>query len=273
MKFETYTLRIGKITGVFYTRGKPKRTIVVWGKGAPSVPDNGGMMSASAVLAMGCDLFVFDYIGNGRSDGMFTPMNCIRSFLVLFDDFTRGCTGIEYYSMRKFRMRYKKVVLVGHSFGGRFLPQLHRFDKRIKEIGIFYSAMDTSLYGNLGKPEERIADFSRVMKNAGYHHIYRGILSKEWQRHWANKDSLAPVNCIKDLRDVKVFIAHGMLDNDINYVRSKEYFDRIAAMFPEKVGKTLVLKIYRKGDHGPQTAIPAVRDYLKWIGVGGRRRS
>lgn len=267
MKFETYTLRIGSITGTFYTRGtRRKRNIVIWGKGAPTVPDNGGMLFAPAVLARNCDLFVFDYIGNGRSEGAFTPMNCVRTFLVLFDAFSRGCTGTEYYSMKRFRLKYRRVIPAGHSFGGRFLPQLHRFDKRIKEIGIFSSAMDTAKYGDLGKPEEKVTDFNRVMKNAGYAHLYRGILSKEWQRHWANKDSLAPANCIKDVKEVKVFIAHGKKDLSINYVRSKEYYNRIAAMFPEKAGKTLVLKIY-PGDHGPKTTIPAVKDFLKWIKV------
>jgi hypothetical protein len=267
MRYKYNLIKIGGIAGNLYTRGSMKDTIVVYGKGAPIVPDFGEIDVAPAVLAKNVDLFVPDYIGFGRSDGMFTPMNCINTFLELNKSFKRGCTGINYGSMAEFRLKYKRVVNIGASFGGRFLPLLPKFDKSVKEIGILYSAMDVSGYGNLGKPEEKISDFMRVMRNAGYYHMYRGITSREWKLHLANRDDLAPVNNIKYLKDIKVFLAHGMLDDDINYMRSKQYYDRIVESFPEKAGKTLMLKLYKNGGHGSTTAIPAVKDYLRWIGL------
>lgn len=268
MKYNHNLIKIGSIVGNLYTRGSKKDAIVIYGKGAPGVPDSGSIDVAETILSRGIDLFVPDYIGFGRSDGRFTPMNCVNTFLELNKAFKRGCTGIDYSSMKSFRLKYKRVINIGASFGGRFLPAVARLDKSVKEIGILYSAMDVTEYGNLGKPEEKITDFMRVMKNSGYHHMFRGILENNWKRHFANKDDIAPVNNIKCLKDIKVFIAHGMLDDDINYVRSKQYFEKIAKTFPEKVGKTLVLKLYRNGGHGKTTAIPAIKDYLKWIRAG-----
>lgn len=267
MRYEHHLIKIGGIAGNLYTRGSRKDTVVVYGKGAPGVPDSGNIDIAPTVLARNLDLFVPDYIGFGRSDGRFTPMNCINTFLELNKSLKEGCTGIDYGSMAEFRLKYKRVVNIGASFGGRFLPILPKFDKSVKEIGILYSAMDVSSYGNLGMPEEKISDFMRVMRKAGYYHMYRGITGKEWKKHWANKDDLAPVNNIEYLKDIKVFLAHGMLDDDINYVRSKQYYDKIAEAFPKKAGKTLVLKLYRNGGHGSTTGIPAIKDYLRWIGL------
>ncbi len=267
MKYAHHLVKIGGIVGNLYTSGSKKNTVVIYGKGAPSIPDSGNIDVAPTILARNLDLFVPDYIGFGRSDGKFTPMNCINTFLKLNRGFRNGCTGIDYGSMTNFRLKYKRVVNIGASFGGRFLPLLPRFDKSVKEICILYSAMDVSEYGNLGMPEEKISDFMRVMRNAGYYHMYRGIKSMTWKRHWANQDDLAPVNNIRYLKNIKVFIAHGILDDDINYVRSKQYYDRIAQAFPEKAGKTLVLKLYKAGNHGSATAIPAIKYYLKWIGL------
>lgn len=263
-QYDTHTLRIGKITGVLYKRPSKTNTIVILGKGAPSVPDNGGNPIADVAIANGSDVFIPDYIGNGRSEGRFTPMNCVRTFLVLYDGFVKGCTGTDYFNMRKMKLKYGRVIPAGTSFGGRFLPALHRFNNNIKEICILYSAMDVTKYGNLGVHEESHADFNRTMEKAGYRHLYRGIMSKEWERHWFNKDSIAPVNCIRNLKDVDVFMAHGMLDEDINYRRSVEYYNRITGMFPEKKGKTAVLELYKNGTHGPETGKLGLRDFFKW---------
>ena len=124
-------VRIGSIGGMYYSCGKKASKIIVYAPGGPTVPDNGSWPDAPYILKRGIDLFVPDYIGFGRSDGKFTPKNCIRTLLVLFENFKMGCGGISYYHSQKYIFKYQDVLFVGRSLGGAYVPLLPRFNKNI----------------------------------------------------------------------------------------------------------------------------------------------
>jgi len=231
--YTTQFLKINQIGGVHYTRRKLSDTLVIYGIGAPITPDNGNLPDAEIIGRYSVDIFVPDYIGYGRSDGIFTPKNCIKTFLYLYDWFSVGCVGRNAYLDTKIRLKYKRIIIIGRSLGGTYVPLLPRFNNEINELAIFYPVVDSKSCGSV-KGEETNADFLRSMKEDGYHHLYRGILEKNWLKHLENEDDLSPMDNIAYLEKAKLFVAHGKKDECINFSKSLIYFQKIVQKFPNK---------------------------------------
>lgn len=261
--FTVELLRIGDISGMLYQNNDPKSSkLVIYALGAPVPPDGGNLPDAPVILRSNVDLFVPDYIGYGRSDGVFTPMNCIRTFLRLHKLFSNGCLATNSYKNIKKRLKYDEIFLIGRSFGGYYLPLLPRFDNKIKNIALIYPVVD---YVNTGKitGEEKGWFFIKALLNDGYRYLYRGIEPKVWQKHFLHQDGLCPLDNIKFLKNTRLFIGHGKKDSNIHFSRSVDYFNKITAFFPNRKAQ-FNLRLYA-GSHSITTSNPAVRDYLKWI--------
>ncbi len=257
-------VRIGSIGGMYYSCGKKASKIVVYAPGGPTVPDNGNWPDAPYVLKSGIDLFVPDYVGFGRSDGKFTPRNCIRTLLLLFENFTKGCEGISYYDNQKYSLKYDDVIFVGRSLGGAYVPLLPRFNKKINKLAIFSPAVDQSEQGKV-KGEETNADFMREMELGGYHHLYKGVLQPNlWWDHLEDRDGLSPMDNIQWLKGARLFIAHGKKDKCIHFSKSVKYHKKLIKTFPNQKGQ-FKLKLYPNGDHGSSTSNLAIKDFLNWI--------
>lgn len=258
-------LKLNNISGIYYPCGKNTDTVLVYGIGGPTIPDNGNLPDAPFILKYNIDLFVPDYIGYGRSDGKFTPKNCVKTFLNIYDYLKKGITGISYYDMTKVKLKYKRILFLGRSLGGAYVPLLPKYNKEIKELCILYGAVDQKAQGKI-KGEETNKDFMRTMEKGGFKNLYRGVMSKIWYDHLENKDGLSPMDNIEYLKNSRVFIAHGKKDTCINYRKSEIYFEKIQRMLP-KCKNQFKLKMYPQGDHGPLTSNQAVQDFLDWIKV------
>ena len=231
------------------------------------MPDNGKLDSAPLILQKGINLFVPDYLGFGRSDGVFTPKNCINTLLLVYKYFKKGVWGKASYDGSKMWLRYQRIIFIGKSLGGAYVPLLPRFNKGIKEMGVFAGAVDQSGQGSV-KPEETNDDFLRTIEKGGYKYLYRGFLKnkKLWLVHLNDLDGLSPMDNIKYLKNTKLFIAHGKKDEVVHYSKAAKYFDAIKKELPDKMDQ-FKLKLYKNGDHGKSTVNKATRDFLSWIGV------
>lgn len=256
-------IRIGGIAGILYHRKKLSSNLLIYGYGAPTVPDNGSLREAKAVMKFDTDFFVPDYIGYGRSDGTLTPKNCVQTFLELYTAFKNGCNAVNYYKNSKIPMKYNRIMFAGRSFGGTYVPLLPKFNPEITEICLVFPAIDNKNSGSV-KGEETNDDFLRAMRLDGYRHLYRGILSKAWQKHLNTDDQLAPMVNIRPLGEAKIFIGHGKSDSCINYSKSVGFYNKILDMFPNKK-KDVSLKIYNNGGHDSETASRILSDFLSWL--------
>lgn len=250
-KIQTKLIRIKGIVGLLYRNfDEGVDSLVVFAKGAPNIPDDGPLVDAETILDFKVNLFVPDYIGYGKSDGTFTPVNCIKTFLD---------------SYNYFREIYRKVYFIGFSFGGAFLSLLPRFNPEIKNICLISPILDYQSQGKFGG-EETVDDFVTSMKKDGYKHLYRGILSTGWINHFNCKDDLYPLKNIKYLGRTKLFIAHGRKDKTIHFSKSVDYYKKIIKSFPGRA-KNIKLKLYPNGDHSFRTRRLAIRDYFVFAGV------
>lgn len=263
MKYTCKLLKIGQIAGMHYSTGKTN-TVVVYGIGAPIPPDYGNLPDASIILKYRVDIFVPDYIGYGRSDGIFTPKNCIKTFVRIYKAFHNGCKAKNSYEREEYQLKYSRIIFIGRSFGGTYLPLLPKFNKGIKEIGLIYPVVDSKSQCSIAG-EETNKTFLDSMRHDGYHHLYRGILSKRWADHLENKDGLAPVDNISYLKNTKVFIGHGEKDKCVHYSKSVKYYKKILKLFPDKTSQ-FKMNLYPNGDHSKKTSNLAIEDFMKWLG-------
>lgn len=261
MKYISKLFRIGKIAGMYYNAENKTDSIVVYGIGAPIPPDDGKLPDAQILLKHGMDIFVPDYLGYGRSGGKFTPLNCIKTFLTLYKAFIEGCTGWNHYDNTKKHFRYKRVIFIGRSLGGTYVPLLPRFNKQIDKLAIFCPVVDSKSCGEV-KGEETNETFLRSMKIDGYKYLYRGIRDRVWKKHLENKDDLSPMDNIKHLKNARLFIAHGKKDLCVHYSKSVKYYKKILKVLPNKRSE-IVLKLYAEGDHGPSTTNQAAKDLME----------
>ncbi len=258
--------KIKDIAGNLYTSGKDKNNLIIYAIGAPRTPDNGDLADAKWLMKNNnVDIFVPDYIGYARSDGKFTPLNCIKTLITLYDAFSEGCVGTNYYCHARKKLKYKRIIFIGKSFGGSFVPILPRFNKKIRELAIFCPAVDNKSSGSV-KFEETNDDFLGSMRYDGYQHLYRGILDDQWEKNLYNRDGLSPMDNIGYLKNVKLFIAHGKKDKCISYTKSLKYYKKIIETFPSS-RSNFKLKLYENGDHGVSTTGNASKDFLKWFGI------
>lgn len=260
-------LKIGKISGIYYSiPGRKTRRIVVYGLGAPVLPDDGKLSDAPTILDFETDLFVPDYIGFGRSEGRFTPKNCIKTFLYLNDALLKGEIGVCNYENLKVELKYKEVHFIGRSFGGTYVLLLPKFNKQITNICSIFPVVDWARVGkNKGHPEETVEQFYQAMSEDGYGYLYRGIFNGIWKKHFSGDDKLSPVDNIKYLKNSKVFIGHGIYDANIYYENSKNFYHKLLEMFPDRKDQ-FMLKLYQF-DHSKKTSNLAIVDYLEWMNV------
>lgn len=260
MKYKFFT--INKIAGTFYDSESRSNTLMVYAMGAPNVPDNGNAVIALTVLKAKIDLFIPDYIGFGRTCGIFTPENCIKTLLVLYDSFTKGVSGVNYYESRKKFFKYKKILFVGKSLGADYVSLLPRYNPKIKNIGVICGSMDQSEQGKID-PEESNESFVNGLSK-DFVHLYRGFNSKIWWKHVNDEDGLSPMDNTNFLFKSKVFIAHGKKDVCVHYSKSVNFYEKLIQV-NQKNRKNYKLKLYKNGDHGSNTVKKAVGDYIEWV--------
>ncbi len=258
-------IQLGDIAGMYYSCGYKTDKIVVYGIGAPMLPDNGNLPDAPFILKRKIDVFVPDYIGYGRSKGIFTPKNCIKTFLDTYDSLVKGCEVGNFYSKFKKYLKYKDIYFIGRSLGGAYVPLLPKYNSEINKLAIIYPAVDQKAQGKV-KGEETNQDFLESMDKDGYKYIYRGIMTKVWEKHLENEDGLSPMDNIQYLQNTRLFIGHGKKDECIHFSKSKLYFENILKMFPDRTSQ-FKLKLYTQGDHSPTTSNLAIQDFLDWIEV------
>lgn len=267
MDYKYKTIKLGKVVGTYYSCGQKTDVVLVWAIGGPTVPDSGNLSAAPLILKRGVDIFVPDYLGFGRSDGVFTPKDCINTLLSVHKHLKNGAMGICSYDLSEVFLKYKRVIFVGKSLGGAYVPLLPKFNKEINEIGVFCGALDQSEQGKV-KGEETNEDFVRTIEDGGYKYLYRGFVKnkKLWWDHLNDFDGLSPMDNVKYLKKAKIFIAHGKKDNVIHYSKAVKYFEVIKKTFPDRISQ-FKLKLYKNGDHWESTVNKATRDFLEWIGV------
>lgn len=263
--FQTKLLRVKNIAGMFYKVNERKTSrLVIYGIGAPLPPDAGLLPDAPFILDFDVDLFVPDYIGFGRSGGLFTPKNCIKTFSILFEEFKKGTVAKSGYLNQEIFLQYDEIFFIGRSFGGMYITWLPKVNPEIKNLCLIFPILDYVACGKI-PGEETTTSFMRAMNEDGYKHLYHGINHSVWKKHLHNKDDLCPMENFNHLKNTNIFIAHGENDKNINFSHSVKFHKKLVSKFSAHKQK-FRLKLY-DGGHNSQTSNKAVVNYFEWVRI------
>lgn len=264
--------KIGGLVCSYYSCGVKTETVVIYGIGAPIVPDNGTLPDAPVLTQFGTDVLVPDYYGYGRSDGVFTPGGCVETFVDLYRAVSEGAVGKNSYLGLVQKLRYERVIVMGRSFGANYAMMATKLEPGIREVGLVSPCVENESQGSVAG-EESNEVFMRSMKEDGYAHLYRGILELVWWQHLEGNDEWSAMQNVEYFGGVKVFLGHGGRDGSINYTKSEKFYNKLVAAFPGK-RDSFRLEIYSNGDHGSSTTNQACSDFMAWLGLvmgeGGR---
>ena len=251
-------LKFWKLIWAFYRAKNPLHKLIIVWIWAPNLVDVDNLRNAYILTDAWYDVIVPDYYGFCRSEGKFTPMNSIRTFLDT-KKFFSDWIATNVYTWENFKISYKDFIFLGLSYGWGAALLLPKFDKTIKKIWVFYPITNYTSLGKYWGKEETVEDFLNSI-NLWFKKIYKWINLPVWEKHFEDKTNLIPLENIKYLKNTTLFLAHGTKDISICYEKTKEFYEKLKKLNPQG---NYCCNLYENLWHGKETMIPATIDFIK----------
>lgn len=218
------------LVGQYYqTEGNNKLVIYLWW--APSLPASMDS-EASLLTKKWFDFIRPEYYGYARSDGFFSPKNCIQSVYDTIQIFRQQIPMISIYEDEEIiAPQYDEIVIIGASLGARITTAIPKFDELITEIVLLYPRFNYDDMNMIWYPEESDEEFLRQLI-LGYKYIYRFAPDTDPYDAIINIGNLNPLLDFNHLKDAKVFVGHGSADDVIWCWRSEQFIQQLKEMNP-----------------------------------------
>lgn len=248
MKFDKekiLLIKIKNVVGYLYIPAYKTNKAVIHAKGGPSFGDAGDSIVWSIAKKHNRILFVPDYIGYCRSDGIFNFKNCIKTLYEAEDFLSGKLTATVTTTKEKISLNCDDIVLIGSSWGGAIAPFLEKYRKSsIKYIALAKPVTDWKTQGKTQYPEEKVSETSRSIQS-GWSNIYRGFGQSEWPNIFNGQlTEYNPIDNLNLLQDKVVFITHGLLDDGIYWEKSLKFYEKL-----KKVNSKVYFKTYKNEGH------------------------
>lgn len=199
---------------------------------APTLPTSMDK-EANLLATQWFDLIRPDYYWNARSDGFFSPKNCIQTAYDTIQTFRQQIPMISIYEDEEIiTPYYDEIVLIGASFGGWIAAAMPKFDEFITEIVLLYPRFAYEDMDMIWQPEESDEEFLRQVL-LGYKHIYRFAPDSDPYESIINIGNLNPLLDLTTFQNTKVFVWHGSADDVIWSGRSQAFVEQLRAMNPD----------------------------------------
>ncbi len=178
------------------------------------------------------DLIRPDYYGYARSDGFFSPKNCIQTAYDTIQTFRQMMPVFDCYGNIELLLPYyDEIVIIWTSFGGRVAAMMPKFDPTISEIVLLYPWLGEDNMGMIWYPEESDEDFLRQYTIL-YRHMYRFADEVDPFDALINVGNFSPLLDLTHLQNTKIFVWHGTADDVVWSGRSQQFVDQLLAMNP-----------------------------------------
>lgn len=223
-KQKILTVKINHVVGSLYLPSRVSKYGVIVAKGGPSLGDNGKSPLAEVSNKYATTLFIPDYIGYCRSDGVFNFRNCIETLLESQDFLEGRCDGTDINTGKKVKLNNKEIILIGSSWGGAMVPFIDKYKKSgIQHIGLIKAVTDWKTQGSTRYVEENVKSTNQIILNY-WDHIYRGYEHSEWPKIFIDAPSeFNPIENINLLKNKHIYLVHGKQDRTINWRKTRKY--------------------------------------------------
>ncbi len=253
-------LKFWRLVWSYYKSDNKSDILIIAAIWAPNLMDVDSLRNVDILIKAWYDVITPEYYGFCRSFWKFTPINSIKTFIDTKNFFKKGVV-INVYSWKKVKVKYKKFIFLGMSYWWWVVPLLPRFDKEVNTIAMFYPVIDYSSFWKRWVKEETVEDFLNSIKR-WFSKIYNWIKLPIWEKHFQDKTDLIPINNIKYLKNVNIFLAHGTNDKSIYYKKTREYYERLKKY---NIKGNYIYKEYKWFWHGIDTMREASYDLIKWL--------
>ncbi len=253
-------LRFWKLVWTYYKSKIKTGTLIIVAIWAPNLMDIDSLRNADILTNAWYDVVTPEYYGFCRSLGRFTPKNSIKTLIDTKNFFTNW-VATDVYSWEKVKLKYKKFIFIGMSYGWWVVPLLPQFDKTINNIALFYPVIDYNSFWKRWVTEETVEDFLNSIKR-WFKKIYSWINLPIWTKHFQDKTDLIPINNIKYLKNTNIFLAHGTEDKSIYYKKTREYYEKLKNY---NIKWNYIYKEYIWLWHWTDTMRKASYDFVEWL--------
>ena len=218
------------LVGQYYQKeGNTKLAIILWwAPELPSLSEN----EAKIIGKSWFDLVRPDYYGYGRSDGFFSPKNCIQTAYDTLQVFRDQWIILSVYEDEELAtVHYDEIVIIGLSFGSWIVSILPKFDDHIKEVVLLYPWLGYDDMNQLWYPEESDEEFLRLLL-VWYKNLYRFADGTDPYESMLEIDEFNSTINASHLENKKIFVWHGTGDDVIWSWRSKAFVEKLKEMNP-----------------------------------------
>ena len=198
---------------------KLSNRVIIFCDGAPSVPKKTELLEFWN--KKGFWVFHPRYRGAWESDGKFLQHSLEKDVLDVIDELPRGFKALR--SGTKYRIKPKKIFIVGSSFGGPAAILSSR-DPRVDKIVAVSPVIDWT-----APSKDEPFDFLIRYMAEGYGNGYR-VAANGWNKLKSGK-FYNPVNNIKELDPNKIFIIHAKDDRSVLYGPVKKFATKLGCKF------------------------------------------
>ncbi len=247
------------LVGQYYqTEGNTKLAIILgWAPSLPTPPEQ----DAKIIANWWFDLVRPDYYGYGRSDGFFSPKNCIQTAYDTLQVFRDQWSILSVYEDEELAtVRYDEIVIIGLSFGSWIASILPKFDEHIKEVVLLYPWLGYDDMNQLWYPEESDEEFLRLLL-VWYKHLYRFAEGTDPYEAMLEIDEFNSTIDASHLENTKVFVWHGTGDDVVWSWRSEQFIQELRNMNPD--GKYHYAEYYGLW-HGGTCKEAGLKWWLHW---------
>jgi hypothetical protein len=208
------------------------------------------------------DVVIPDYYWFWRSDWDFAPNNCVKTILKTYDIFSAWEEFLDLFLEKKFKAKYKKIVVLWRSFWWWIVAMLPKINPEIKNIAMCYPQLEFWDIWTYWIEEEDAEEFMRLIKNL-FPYIYRWIDKNlwEWEKYFQDEEDYCPIKQINYLKNINLFLCHWTEDKVLAYKRTRKFYNNITKL--NNKANIKYLEILWKW-HWWKTFIEAIPEIIKF---------
>ncbi len=256
-------IRYGWLIANYHRGFTSNSRLVIWLLGMPGIPGRTTDQDYASFLSVWCDIVTPEYYWFGRSDGDFTPDNCLQTVIDTYHYFRQWWTVKDIWSKEEFMIApYQEIIVIWSSFGAAFASRVVQQIPEIIKIWFMSWAIEYSNMNEIWYPEETAEEVKRVLEEWWFAHMYRSATSSDRDIFYQDQRWQSYGEMIQDLSAKNVFIVHGDSDECVHVGRSRKLYEQLQSANPSWDHTYLEIP---KWWHGGMTKQIGVVEFCKWL--------
>lgn len=214
---KTIKLKFDKVIADLYCPNKNNKEILILF--CPGFPGSWKYESfARSFTSQGFSFIHPKYLGSWESEGSFSIKGCRKTIEEILNSLQKQLIDIFGSFVN---LKFKKIFLLGHSFGGSISLSV---GSQTKVDGIISLApiIDFKTHNYFGNESDLLELFEYVDK--GLKGLFRDFKKDDWVNLCKTGCDINPIDFFNELKNKKILFVHGKKDKSVDFKKTKEFF-------------------------------------------------